>query len=305
MKLFGHVPGVKVGQVFPSRAALRAAGLHAPRMAGIHGTQREGADSIVVSGGYIDDVDDGDVIIYTGAGGNDPATKRQVADQSLGHPNNAGLVTDQLTGLPVRVIRGAHPGSGYAPSKGFRYDGLFAVVTHWVDYGRDGFQIVRFRLEQLTQGQATALGPQAISDVPSYATTTITRRIRDSRAARRVKAFYDDKCQICGLRIELEPGRGYSEGAHVRPLGKPHVGPDDPSNILCLCPNHHVLLDNGGITISPELDVRDRNTGAAIGSLTVHPKHHLAAAVFEYLQEHVFPPAWPRQAQTQEIDRGQ
>jgi integrase len=41
-------------------------------MAGISGGEREGADSIVVSGGYEDDEDYGDVIVYTGAGGNDP-----------------------------------------------------------------------------------------------------------------------------------------------------------------------------------------------------------------------------------------
>jgi putative restriction endonuclease len=40
-------------------------------MNGIHGTAKEGADSIVVSGGYVDDRDMGDVIIYTGEGGND------------------------------------------------------------------------------------------------------------------------------------------------------------------------------------------------------------------------------------------
>jgi hypothetical protein len=33
-----------------------------------------GAESIVVSGGYEDDEDHGDTIIYTGHGGNDPQT---------------------------------------------------------------------------------------------------------------------------------------------------------------------------------------------------------------------------------------
>lgn len=37
----------------------------------------------------MDDVGDGDVIIYTDAGGNDPSTKRQIADQSLDHPRRA------------------------------------------------------------------------------------------------------------------------------------------------------------------------------------------------------------------------
>jgi putative restriction endonuclease len=34
----------------------------------------------VLSGGYVDDNDEGDVIIYTGQGGRDPATGRQIKD---------------------------------------------------------------------------------------------------------------------------------------------------------------------------------------------------------------------------------
>jgi putative restriction endonuclease len=37
-------------------------------MSGISGTRAEGADSIVVSGGYEDDEDFDDELIYTGAG---------------------------------------------------------------------------------------------------------------------------------------------------------------------------------------------------------------------------------------------
>jgi hypothetical protein len=54
---------------------------HRQLQAGIAGSAAEGAHSIVVSRGYEDDDDFGDLIIYTGQGGNDPATKRQVADQ--------------------------------------------------------------------------------------------------------------------------------------------------------------------------------------------------------------------------------
>ena len=94
-KVFGNIPGQPVGKVHGDRGQLAASGIHPPLVQGIHGTARDGADSIVVSGGYDDDEDHGDVIIYTGAGGNDPATKRQVKDQSVEHPNNAGLITSQ------------------------------------------------------------------------------------------------------------------------------------------------------------------------------------------------------------------
>ena len=48
---FGHIENVKIGDLFDSRKALAAAGVHAPHMADIWGAQ-EGAYSIVLSGGY-------------------------------------------------------------------------------------------------------------------------------------------------------------------------------------------------------------------------------------------------------------
>ena len=72
---FGEIPGVSVGAAFADRRALAVAGVHRPPMAGICGTTRRGAESIVVNGGYVDDKDFGGEILYTGAGGNDTATK--------------------------------------------------------------------------------------------------------------------------------------------------------------------------------------------------------------------------------------
>jgi hypothetical protein len=54
----------------------------------------------------VDDRDLGDQIIYTGRGGRDPASGRQIADQTFDGQNQA-LVTSCLQGLPVRLVRGA------------------------------------------------------------------------------------------------------------------------------------------------------------------------------------------------------
>jgi putative restriction endonuclease len=107
MRIFGDIDGVPIGTTFPDRRALLDAGVHRQLQAGIAGSAAEGADSIVVSGGYEDD-DFGDLIIYTGQGGNDPVTKRQVADQRLSL-GNAALAESCRKGLPVRVIRGRNP----------------------------------------------------------------------------------------------------------------------------------------------------------------------------------------------------
>ena len=85
----GDLPGVAPGTIFPSRAELAAAGIHRAPQAGITGAAEQGAESIVLSGGYPDDRDEGDVIIYTGHGGRDPASGRQIADQSFTRQNQA------------------------------------------------------------------------------------------------------------------------------------------------------------------------------------------------------------------------
>lgn len=271
-KYFGQPSGVTVGQNFASRQELADAGVHPPLQAGIHGTKKDGADSIVVSGGYKDDQDDGDVIIYTGMGGNDPATKKQIADQTPDRFGNAGLITSEIEGLPVRVTRGANGPSLFAPNHGFRYDGLYAVVAHWNKVGVDGFNVILFRLEKLLDDEPSA-GPQQKSDAKSYLTTTVTRRIRDSAQARAVKVLHKDECQVCGVVIEVEGARRYSEGAHIQPLGHPHDGPDLASNLLCLCPNHHAQLDYGGLIINEDLTIVERATGTPIGQLRTRPKH--------------------------------
>lgn len=51
-------------------------------MAGIHGRENEGAYSIVLSGGYEDDEDNGDSFTYTGSGGRDLSGNKRTAEQS-------------------------------------------------------------------------------------------------------------------------------------------------------------------------------------------------------------------------------
>jgi putative restriction endonuclease len=59
-RIFGNIPSVSEGAVFESRETLSQAGVHPPTQAGISGSEEDGADSIIVSGGYEDDEDRGD-----------------------------------------------------------------------------------------------------------------------------------------------------------------------------------------------------------------------------------------------------
>ena len=276
-RFFGTPPNVNIGQFFIDRRELHGYGVHRPLQAGISGTKDEGSDSICLSGGYVDDEDHGDYIIYTGHGGNDANTGRQVAHQNIDSSGNAGLITSRVKGLPVRVIRGASHKSPYSPPKGYQYAGLFTVSEYWIEEGLNGFDVVRFRLDRMPE-QAQLVTSSAPEPDVAFATTTVTRRVRDSALSRAVKTIYDDACQVCGTAITSSSGRSYSEGAHVKPLGRPHLGPDTLDNILCLCPNHHVQLDIGGMVILDNFDVAVDSLSGPFGSLSFKENHHIDRA---------------------------
>ena len=87
------------------------------------------------------------------------------------------------------------------------------------------------------------------------------RVLRDTGLARMVKESNQYRCQICGQTLKLLNGSPYAEAHHIIPLGKPHNGPDVRGNILCVCPNDHVLLDYGAIRLYEEnLDGIDKNS---------------------------------------------
>ena len=271
-RFFGTPAGVKVGQFFIDRRELHEAFVHRPTQAGISGTKLEGSDSIVISGGYIDDEDNGDYITYSGHGGKDPNSPRQIADQSPNASGNAGLITSHAQALPVRVVRGRHKGSPFAPPAGYVYSGLYLVTQWWMELGRDGFQIIRFRLERIDE--QVPLEPQALNlPDPEFATTIVSRRIRDSQLAREVKKLYDYQCQVCEHAVPTSNNVFYAEGAHVRPLGRPHLGHDALSNILCLCPNHHTQFDLGGLVLTDEMEAIETRTMTPVASLSFRRRH--------------------------------
>jgi ferredoxin len=78
---------------------------------------------------------------------------------------------------------------------------------------------------------------------PKAVQYTITRVVRDTAEARRLKTLYDYRCQICGNRIDLGSDSLYAEVHHLRPLGGGHKGLDNRENMLVLCPTHHAMFD--------------------------------------------------------------
>jgi len=278
-RFFGSIPGIEEGTTFQNRLELSRSGVHMPTQAGISGTQSEGADSIVLSGGYKDDEDEGDVIVYTGKGGRDEKTGEQISDQELTGGNKA-LVISFEEQLPVRVIRGSEHKSIYSPSSGYRYDGIYLIENYWHEQGQDGYRIWRFRLTKSDRGPISEAQISGVGDLPNRIPRTVNSIVRNSKVSRLVKQMYDDKCQICNSRIETPIGN-YSEAAHIRPLGLPHFGKDSVGNVLCLCPNHHKMFDYHCFSINDDLSLIGIK-----GTLTLDSKHNLDLDNLRYHREY-------------------
>lgn len=184
---FGPIPGVPVGSSWMFRIGASEAGVHRPHVSGIHGREDEGSFSIVLAGGYEDDLDNGDEFFYTGSGGRDLSgnkrTAEQSCDQTLTKMNRAlakncaaPLVektrvkaTNWKDGKPVRVIRSSKfkKHSKYAPDIGNRYDGIYKVAEYWPEKGQSGFIVRRYLLRRDDKEPApwTPEGQKSIQDL--------------------------------------------------------------------------------------------------------------------------------------------
>jgi predicted restriction endonuclease len=264
---FGHVDDIMPGTHFASRQALVDKRLHKVERDGISwgrdADDKRAAEAIVLSKGYRDDHDGWAEILYTGAGGRNDATGRQVKDQVWTNPANEAMRRSRIDGRRVRVIRGHEGEAKYSPKSGYRYDGLYRITEEREEIGKDGFKILRFTLLRLSD-EVQELRPfqdqfeEVQKGVARRKTTTIDRIVRDTAAARRVKKWHNHQCQICGIPLPVgEGGATYAEGAHIQSLGA-NMGPDVEGNILCLCPNCHIRLDRGALYLTKDLEVIDR-----------------------------------------------
>lgn len=287
MRVFGELEGLRIGDTFRNRLELSKSGVHKPTQAGISGSQKEGADSIIVSGGYEDDEDFGDIIIYTGHGGRDVSSGKQVTNQELVRGNLA-LAESCKNGLPVRVIRGAYKKSNFAPEEGYRYDGLFRVEDYWKEVGLSGYNVWRFRLRSITgklKSESFVLREEELDYGEKNAKrieTRIQRIVRDTILSKKIKEKYNYCCQVCGVKIETSSGL-YAEAAHIKPLGAPHNGPDSESNLLCLCPNHHVMFDYGGFSILENFELIGIE-----GQLNILKNHQINKDYLKYHFDHFY-----------------
>lgn len=156
-QLIGSVPGVEVNDQFQYRVELALVGVHRPYQGGIdymkHGEMII-ATSIVSSGSYADDLDNPDVLVYSGQGGNVVGKVKRPEDQKL-QRGNLALKNSISVKNPVRVVHGFKEtkASGSDASEKivltYNYDGLYTVERYWQVFGPHGKLVYMFELKRM------------------------------------------------------------------------------------------------------------------------------------------------------------
>lgn len=111
---------------------------------------------------------------------------------------------------------------------------------------------------------------------PSEKIISVSYRIvRDTVISQKIKKLYNYECQLCKKVLVLKNDVLYNEAHHIKPLGSPHNGPDVTKNIICVCPEHHVLLDYGAIKLNKE-------------QMIIHPSHQISDEYIYYHNKNIF-----------------
>ncbi|KAK9502793.1 hypothetical protein O3M35_011499 [Rhynocoris fuscipes] len=118
--IFGNVEDYEVGYTWKTRDDLSDSGVHRPKVACLH-AGIDGVYSILINSKYRGD-DSGYAITYSG-----PC----VRDNGHNGAYNDSLIKNYNNNIPVRIIRGTHKESPFAPLSGYRYDGLYLIHKYW------------------------------------------------------------------------------------------------------------------------------------------------------------------------------
>jgi hypothetical protein len=158
----------------------------------------------------------------------------------------------------------------------------------WPNVGRLGrvkWQLAPRRYSMFARHLDSATGTAVGADIgnisPGRVRFQITRVVRDTEVTRSLKKLHRNTCQLCRRALYLPDRTKYSEAHHIRPLGKPHNGPDIAANVIVVCPNCHALCDIGGIQLSAP-------------GLRARPGHEVGAEFLEYHNSQIFGVrSWP------------
>ena len=117
--------------------------------------------------------------------------------------------------------------------------------------------------------------------IPKTKIVIVEQIQRDAVKVKKLKTYYQHKCQVCLDRIQIGNQKYYSEVHHLRPLGKEN-GKDDLPNMMVVCPNHHIAFQYCAIRISLDgKNIVDRNN-KIMGKLYLKKSHTLSSENINY-----------------------
>lgn len=206
----------------------------------------EGLELILARAGTLGMVVE-DALVDSKVTSNLPPEKRRLSVPRRPYPIHIAD-SDDASSLRLALQRSQIPIGQAVKSRGGNSTKKIRLIFAAYPIGTDNATLVGLLQRPSAKSREVLLagGPAPRQDV-EYA-----RIVRDTEVSMAVKRLHDFRCQVCGIRLET-PAGPYAECAHIRPLGSPHNGPDVIGNVLCLCPNHHVLFDNGAFTIRDDL----------------------------------------------------
>ena len=159
----------------------------------------------------------------------------------LGQPIGPAILSreDQIEPL-IQQVAGDAPSAGYLKN-------IPSVMRKYVSMVQSNYG---GRFSSITPAPTPPTDDARVDELqlPERICQEIVRIVRDTEMARHVKHSCRYQCQLCDTHLERAPGVPYVEAHHLKPLGT-HQGPDIEANLICVCPNHHVLLDYFAIPI--------------------------------------------------------
>lgn len=194
----------------------------------------------------------------------------------LDDPIEIDLDSSHLHGWAGHAIN--HP-KGFMP---LNPDGLAAIQRR---YGSIDQFIQEYRLGVSSNDNLSEPEQRPVDIGPPKRTTAETSRIlRNTIPTTALKELYEYSCQVCGEKRWRTLDQPYAEGHHLKPLGRPHDGPDISGNILVLCPNHHADFDYGMIDVDPTtFEINHAYDDEIDGmKLAIHEEHNLFPEFVEY-----------------------
>ena len=162
----GH-NGHTVGDWWPLQICLVRDGVHGSSQGGIYGNSATGAYSITILGDSVYSEMDQDVdgeLHYSGSGSlenTDPDNPKETG-------GTAALQASALAKTPTRVIRGKSKKKASAPKEGFRYDGLYQVVSQIQLINKKGGAYLRFKLERVASQPSINKARPTVHDLTEF-----------------------------------------------------------------------------------------------------------------------------------------